>query len=117
MWHLCQVGEYRFAGNILSQNQSQTTGVLIIDRRAEKFAQKDGLRSAVWQLDADHAAPRHDSNAYRNRAHRACNVVGEPNDSRGFDPWRWLELVKRHDRARANLYNLTADAEILEHRL
>src|SRR5271163_2913634 len=117
MRHLCQVGEDRLARNIPSQDQSETSGMLVIDWGAEKFAQKNGFGSAVRQLDADHVASGHHSNPHRDRAHRSCDVVGEPNDPRGLDPWRWLKLVKRHDWSRTNLYDLTADAEILQHRL
>src|SRR6516225_3014412 len=117
MRHLCQVGEDRVAGNIPSQNQRETSGMLVIDRGAEKFAQKNSFGSAVRQLDADHVASGHNSNPHRDRAHRASDIVGEPHDPRGLDPWCWLKLVKSHDWARANLYYLTADAEILQHRL
>src|ERR1700756_3807847 len=91
--------------------------MLVIDRGAEKFAQKNSFGLAVRQLDADHVAPGHDGTPHGYRAHRACDVVGQSNDPRGLDSWRWLKLVKRHDRAGTNLYDLTTDAEILQHRL
>src|ERR1700737_4550328 len=115
MRHLGEGGEDRLAGNILSEDQGETSRTILVDRRAEKFAQNDGLRLPVRQLDADHIAPRHDSDAYRNRAHRAGDVVGEPDDARGLDPGRGFQFIQRHDRPRANLHDLTAHAEILEH--
>ena len=39
-----------------------------------------------------------------------------PMIARGLDPGRRFQLVQRHDRPRANLHDLTAHAEILEHR-
>src|SRR5438094_2824483 len=115
MRHLGEVGENRLARNILAEDQGETPRMIFIDWRAEKFAQNNGLCLPVWQLDADHIAPRHDSDAYRNRAHRTRNVVSEPDDARGLDPGCGFQFVKRHDRPRANLYDLTAHTEILEH--
>src|SRR3984893_4840054 len=115
MRHLGEVGEDRLAGNILSEDQGKTPPMSFVDRGAKKFAQNNGLRLPVRQLDADHIAPRHDSDAYRNRAHRAGDVVGEPDDARGLDPGRGFQFVQRHDRPRANLHDLTAYTEILEY--
>src|ERR1700730_15652199 len=115
MRHLGEVGEDRLAGNILSEDQGKTPPMSFVDRGAKKFAQNNGLRLPVRQLDADHIAPRHDSDAHRNRAHRAGDVVGEPDDARGLDPGRGVQFIQRHDRPRANLHDLTAHTEILEY--
>src|SRR6266436_478657 len=115
MRHLGEVGEDRLAGNILSEDQGETPRMIFVDRGTEKLAQNDGLCLPVRQLDADHIAPWHDGDAYRNRAHRARDVVGEPDDARGLDPGCGFQFVQRHDRPRANLHDLTAHTEILEH--
>ncbi len=89
--------------------------MLFIDRRIEQLAQIDRLGLAVRQFDADHAAPRHDRDAHRDGAHRAGDVVGEPDDARGLDAGRRLQLVEGHDRTGADLHDLAAHAVILEH--
>src|SRR6516162_3531001 len=75
--------------------------MLVIDRGAEKFAQKDGLGFAVWQLDAYHVASEHDGDAHRNP--RARSPTGE----RFFrvpprpPPRTWLAAVLPKVQARA----------------
>ena len=115
MRHLGEVGQYRLARDVLAEDQRQPPRMLFVDRRIEQFAQVDGLGSAVRQFDADHAAPRHDRDAHRNGAHRAGDVVSEPDDARGLDAGRRLELVQGHDRTRADLHDLAAYPVIFEH--
>src|SRR3954449_10617653 len=56
-----------------------------------------------------------DGNARRQRAHRAPNIVRKPDDARGFDAWRGLELIECDDGSRMRLDDLAAHAEILQH--
>ena len=81
----------------------------------EQLAQVDLLALRVGQLDADGVAARHDGDARRDRAHRAGDVVGEPDHARRLDAGRGLELVERDDRAGTRVDDLAADAEIVEH--
>src|ERR1051325_4344400 len=48
-------------------------------------------------------------------AHRACDVVGKPDDARRFDSRRRLQLVQGNHRARIRLDDLAAHTEIAEH--
>ena len=77
--------------------------------------QADRLALGVGQLDADHAAARDGRDARRQRRHVAGDVVGELDHPAGLDPARRLELVHRDHRARADLDDVAADVEILEH--
>ena len=76
----------------------------------------DRLALGVGKLDADHAAAGDGRDARRQRRHVAGDVVGELDHPAGLDPARRLELVHGDDRARADLDDVAADVEILEHR-
>ena len=81
----------------------------------EELAQEDRLAVRVRQLDADGVLAGDDGDARGDGAHRAGDVVGEADDARGFDAGRRLQLVERDDRAGADVDDLAAHAEILEH--
>ena len=81
----------------------------------EQLAQIDLLARRVRQLDADGVAARHHGDARRQRAHRARDVVGQPDHARRLDAGRGLELVERDHRARPRIDDLAAHAEIAEH--
>ena len=83
--------------------------------RGEQFAQIDGLAARVGQFDADGVAARHHGDAGGDRRHRAGDVVGEADHPRGFDARRRLEFVERHHRAGADVDDLAAHAEIVQH--
>ena len=83
--------------------------------RGQHFAQIDGLARLVRQFDADGVAAGHDGDAGGDGAHRAGDVVGEPDDAGRLDAGRRLEFVKRDDRAGPDMDDLALDAEILEH--
>ena len=73
------------------------------------------LALGVGQLDPDHAAARDGRDARRQRRHVAGDVVGELDHAARLDPARRLQLVHRHHRAGADLDDVAADVEILEH--
>ena len=75
-----------------------------------------GLALGIGQLDPDHAAARDGRDPGRQRRHVAGDVVGELDHPAGLDPARRLQLVHGDHRARANLDDIAADVEILEHR-
>ena len=81
----------------------------------QQFAQIDLLALVVRQLDADGVAAGHHRDARRQRAHRAGDVVGEPDHARRLDAGRGLELVERDDRAGPRVDDLAAHAEVLQH--
>jgi len=83
--------------------------------RFDQFAEIDGLAHLVRKLDADDVAAGHDGDARRNRRHGAGDIIGKTNDARGFDARRWLELIEGDDRSGANVDDLAAHAEVLEH--
>ena len=91
--------------------------VLVLERLAsDQLGQGDRFALGVGQLDADHAAARDGRDARRQRRHVAGDVVGQLDHPAGLDPARRLELVHGDDRARADLDDVAADVEILEHR-
>ena len=115
MRHAREIGDDRLAADILAERQREPARMFLIGRRIEELAQIDRLGLQVGQFDADDGAAGHDRDAHRNRAHRAGDVVGEPDDARRLDAGRRLQLIERHDRAGAHLHDPAAHAEILEH--
>src|SRR5690348_14902901 len=83
----------------------------------EQLAQEHRLAPRIGQLDADHVASRHRGDTRRDGAHRTGDVVGQADHAARLGAGRGLELVERHDRTRAYLYDLAFYAEILQHRL
>ena len=83
--------------------------------RGEQLAQIDGLALGVGQLDADGVLAGDDGDAAGDGAHRAGDVVGQADDARRLDAGRRLEFVKGDHRAGADVDDLAADAEIVEH--
>ena len=81
----------------------------------QQLAQEHRLAPGVGQFDADGVPARHHRDAGRDRAHRAGDVVGQRDHAGGLGARRRLELVERHDRAGADLDDLAAYAEILQH--
>ena len=81
--------------------------------RASRAA--DRLAPRVRQLDADDVAAGHDGDARRSGAHRAGDVVGEPDDARGLGAARRLQLEQRDDGAGLDVLDLALDAEVGEH--
>ena len=115
MRHAGEIGEDRLAADILAERQAQVLAGLLEGLRTEQLAQEDGLALGIGKLDADDIAAGHDGDADRHGAHRAGDVVGEADDAGRFDAGGRLELVQGHDRAGADMDDLAADAEILEH--
>ena len=97
-----------------SASASLRLGVLEVGG-GEELAQEDRLAAGVRQLDADGVAAGDDGDARGDGAHRAGDVVGEADDARRLDAGRRLQLVERDDRAGADVDDLAAHAEILEH--
>ena len=97
-----------------SASASRAVGVLEV-RRLEQLAQHHDLAPVVGQLDADGVAAGHHGDAGGDRAHRAGDVVGEPDHARRLGAGRGLELVERDHGAGAHIGDLALDAEILQH--
>ena len=81
----------------------------------EQLAQEHFLAPRVGQLDADGVAPGDRGGAHAGGAHRAGDVVGEPDHARRLDAARRLELVERDDGAGVHVLDLALDAEVGEH--
>ena len=81
----------------------------ISSRQAHRLALRIG------QLDADHAAPGDGRDARRQRRHVAGDVVGKLDHPAGLDAAGRLQLVHGDDRAGADLDDVAADVEVLEH--
>ena len=95
-----EIDDHRFAADGLAEAERQLGRRFGVVVGRQQFAQIDLLALRIGQLDADGVAAGHDGDARRERAHRARDVVGEPDHARGLDAGRGLELVERHDRAR-----------------
>ena len=115
MRHAGEVGDDRLAADGLAEAERELVLRALEVLARQQLAQVDGLALGVRQLDADGVAALHDGDAGRDRAHRAGDVVGERDHARRLDAGRRLELVERDDRAGADVDDLAADAEILEH--
>ena len=115
MRHAGKVDDHRIAADGLAEAQRQARLTVGVVARGEQFAQQHLLALRIGQLDADRVAPGHDRDARRDLAHGARDVVGEPDDARGLDARRGLELVERDHRARMRVDDLAAHAEIAEH--
>ena len=102
-----------FAADILAERQREPRVGLLEVGRFEQLAQHHDLAALVGQLDADDVAAGHHRDAGGDRAHRAGDVVGKPDDARGFGAGRRLELIQRDHGARAHIGDLALDAEIL----
>ena len=117
MRHLGELGDDRLAADGLAeaQRQLELRGLEVL--AADQFAEIDRLALLVGQFDADDVAARHHGDAGRQRRHRAGDVVGEADDARGLDARRRLQFVQRHHRAGADMDDLAAHPEILQHAL
>ncbi len=112
--HAGQIDDHRLAADGLAERDRQAMVRLAEIVAGEKLAQIDGVAALVRQFDADGVAALNDRHAGRDRRHRAGDVVGEPDDPRGFDPRRRFEFVEGHDRTRAHVDDLALHAEIVE---
>jgi hypothetical protein len=74
--------------------------VVVVAAR-QQLAQVDLSRLALGSSMPMALRPGHHGDAGGDRAHRAGDVVGEPDDARGLDAGRRLELVERDHRAGA----------------
>ena len=115
MRHAREIDDHRLAADGLAEAERQLGGALVVVVAGEQFAQIDLLARRIGQFDADGVAAGHHRDARRHRAHRAGDVVGEPDHARRLDAGRGLEFVERHHRAGARIDDLAAHAEIAEH--
>ena len=115
MRHAREVDDDRLAADILAERKREPRVGLLEVRRFEHLAQHHDLAAVVGKLDADGVAAGHHGDAGGDRAHRAGDVVGKPDDARGLGAGRRLELVERDHGAGADIGDLALDAEILEH--
>ena len=113
--HACEVGHHRVAADVLAEREGQVGFRALVCGARQQLAQQHGLALTVGQLDADDATPGDRGGAHRNRAHRACDVVGEPDHPRSARARLRLELVERDHWSRPDLRDLAEDPEILEH--
>ena len=95
--------------------QSGSLAVVVVVAGGELLAQENLFALGVRQFDADRVAAGDDRDARRDRAHRAGDVVGEPDHARRLDAGRGLEFVERHHRAGPRVDDLAAHAEVFEH--
>ena len=115
--HMRRAGEIDddgFAADILAEAERKLDGVVGF-LGGEQFAQINFFAMRVRQFDADGVAARYHGDARGQRAHRARDVVGKPDDARRFDAGRRLQLIQRHHRTRIGLDDFAAHAEIAEH--
>ena len=116
MRHAGEIDDHRLAADGLAEAERQLRLACRCIRRADSISRKiDLLALVVRQFDADGVAARDDGDARRERAHRAGDVVGQPDHARRFDAGRGLEFVERDDRARARVDDLAAHAEVAQH--
>ena len=115
MRHAGEVGEHRFAADVLAERQGQALAGFLERLGAEQLAQIHGLAPRIGQLDADGVAARHHRHAGGYRAHRAGDVVGEADDAGGLYAGRRLELVEGDDGTGMDVDDLAAHPEIVEH--
>ena len=110
--------------------RSAITGSPLIDLPS---AERQRRVSGAESLGFEHLAQQHGSRAARSatrcrwrcgparrrrgrsRAHRAGDVVGEPDDARRLRAACRLQLEQRHDRAGLDVLDLALDAEVGEH--
>ena len=112
MRHAGEIDDHRLAADGLAEAERQLglrVGVFV---GRQHLAEIDLLALVVRQLDADGVAARHHGDARRQRAHRAGDVVGQPDHARRLDAGRGLELVERHHRAGPGVDDLAAHAEV-----
>ena len=115
MRHAREIDDDRFAADGLAEAERQFRGRVDVVVAGELLAQIDLLTRRVRQLDADGIASGDHGDARRQRAHGACDVVGESDHARRLDAGCGLELVERDHRARPGIDDLAAHAEVAEH--
>ena len=81
----------------------------------QHLAEQDHLAVVVGKFDAEHGAPGNNGHAGRDRGHVPRDVVGQPDDAVGAYAGIGFELVERHHRALAHIFDVTANAEVRQH--
>ena len=115
MRHGRQIGDDRFACDILAEDHRQAA--LMVDecgRIGELFV-ADHLAIRIGQFDADHRLARDRRHARADRRHVARDILGQPDHAAGLDARRGFELVHGDHRPRAHRSDLALDVEIVEH--
>ena len=115
MRHAREVDGDRLAADILAERKREPRVGFLEVRRFEQLSEHHDLAPVVGKLDADGVAAGHHGDAGCDRAHGTGDVVGKPDDARGFGAGRGLELVQRDHGAGAHIGDLALHAEILKH--
>ncbi len=115
MRHRGQIGDDRFAGDVLAQDHRQAALVVDEGGRIGQLLVTDHLAVGIGQFDADHRAARNGRNARADRAHVARDILGQADHAAGLDARRRLELVHGHHRTGADRSDLALHVEVVEH--
>ncbi len=115
--HPRQVGDIGLAADGFAQRQRQQMALLVVFARGQKVAQEDGLALGVGQFDADGVAALDHADAAGAGRHGAGDVVRQGHDAAVLHAGRRHQLIQGDDGAGADLVDLAAHAEFLEHAL
>ncbi len=115
MRHGGKIGDDRFAGDILAQNDRQAALGIGKIGAGGQFLQHDHLAVGIGQFDAHHGLARNGRDARADRAHIAGDIFGQADDAAGLDAGRRFQFVHGDDRAGANGGDLALHVEIVEH--
>ena len=111
--HAREIDDHRLAADGLAETERQLRAACRRSPWPTSSSRRNTFsRVGFGQLDADGVAARDDGDARRHRAHRARDVVGQPDHARRFDARRRLELVERDHRTRPRVDDLAAHAEV-----
>ena len=113
--HGGEIGDDRFARDILAQDHGQIALGLREIFRFGQFLERDRLAVGIGQFDTDHGLARNRGYARADRGHVAGDIFGEAHHAAGLDARRGFQLVHGHDRAGAHRHDLALDVEIVEH--
>ena len=99
MRHFGQVGHDRLPPNVLAQAHGQHGLGVVVDSRAQNFAQLDGLALGVGQLQRHQVLARNGLNhADRHQGQRTRQVATQVHNLRAFHACGGLNFVPRDDR-------------------
>ena len=113
--HLGQIGHHRVANDVLAQPHGQHGLGLVIDLRAQYFAQLDRLAFGIGQLQRHEVFARNGfDHSNRHQAERTRQVFGQVHHLRAFDARGRLNLVTRNHRAWGRSHHAHLDTKILE---
>ena len=117
MRHAREVGHIGLAADGLAQRQRQQMALLVVFGAGQEVAQVDRLALGVGQFDANGVAALDHADAAGARRHRAGDVVGQGHDAAMLHAGRGHQFVQGDHGAGADLVDLAAHAELLQHAL